>query len=268
MNLDDFKDCVVVVAHPDDEILWASSILASAKKIVLCYGDTPGSAQLGEGRRALVRDFPLKTVVALDIMEPATYLTANWKRPVETAHGLHCGRNREAYARSFREITEALREHIADGDLVVTHNPWGEYGHEEHVQVFRAVAGLKRERDFRLFVTGYVSDRALYFMEKNTPRLGVPSALMPTDKALGERLKRHYQAHGCWTFEDAYEWPDYECFYEVADPDAPLRANEKTMASLPVNVLWYDGQLPAWRRAYRVLKRVLSTFSDRLSRSS
>lgn len=268
MNLDDFKDCVIVVAHPDDEILWASSLLASAKKIILCYGDCPASKQLSEGRRALIKEFPLKTVVGLNVLESITYLSTDWSRPVETEYGILCGRNRDAYARSFNQLLDALREHLQDGDRVVTHNPWGEYGHEEHVQVYRAVSRLKQERDFGLFVTGYVSDRVLYFMEKNTPRLGNPSTLLPTDKALCETLKRHYQAHGCWTFEDSYEWPDYECFYEVTNPDAPLRLNEKTMSSLPLNVIWYDGQLPAWRRFYRWVKRNLFTIAESARRSA
>ena len=265
MNLDDFKDCVIVVAHPDDEILWASSLMASASKIILCYGDSPASKQLGDGRRALIEDFPLKSVVGLNVLEPSTYLTTNWRKPVETEYGILCGRNRKAYARSYHQLVDALREHLQDGDRIVTHNPWGEYGHEEHVQVYRAVCRLKQERDFRLFVTGYVSDRVLYFMEKNATRLGAASALLPTDKALCETLKRHYQAHQCWTWEDSYVWPDYECFYEITNPDAPLRTNEKTMSSVPVNVLWYDGQLPAWRRAYRGLKRWFYAISETVS---
>ncbi|MBN9052258.1 MAG: hypothetical protein J0H80_00430 [Rhizobiales bacterium] len=91
MNFDDFKDCIVVVAHPDDEILWASSLLACAKKIIMCYGDSPESAQVSAGRRALLRQFPLKSVVSLDITEARVYQMADWRRPVETAHGIRCG---------------------------------------------------------------------------------------------------------------------------------------------------------------------------------
>lgn len=260
MNFDNFKDCIVVVAHPDDEILWASSLLACAKKIIMCYGDSPESAQVSAGRRALLRQFPLKSVVSLDITEARVYQMADWRRPVETAHGIRCGRD-GAYARNFRLVMDALREHLDDGDLVVTHNPWGEYGHEEHVQVYRAVSALRQQKDFRLFVTGYVSDRVLHFMERNVPRLGPASAMLPTDKALCSQLKQLYEANDAWTWDAGYEWPDRECFYEVTKPDAPLRAGEGTMASLPVNVLWLDGQLPLWRRVYRGVKRRLRSLS-------
>lgn len=266
MNLDDFKNCVVVMAHPDDEILWASSLLNGARKIVLCYGDSPASVAVSEGRRALLADFPLPSVVSLGITEPNAFQTADWQRAEENEHGILCGRNTKAYAQSFEAVMAALEGHLQEGDIVVTHNPWGEYGHEEHVQVFRAVSRLKRQKGFRLFVTGYVSDRVLHFMERNMPRLGPTSALLPTDKDLGARLKRLYQAHRSWTWEASYEWPDSECFYEVTNPEAPLRANQRTMVSQPVNVIWLDGQLPAWHRAVRGVKRRLLNLAHRLLR--
>lgn len=266
MTLDEFRNCVIVVAHPDDEILWASSLLAVARKIILCYGESPGYPAVGAGRRALLKEFPLETVVSLDVAESDVHLSANWAHPVETAYGIEVSRNGDAYAKRFHLLREALEAHLEEGDIVVTHNPWGEYGHEEHVQVHRAVADVRQRRNFRLFVTGYVSDRVLRFMEKCTPRLGPAFAMLPTDKALGDALKRQYQANGIWTWEDAYQWPDRECFYEVHDPAAPLRSDERTMVSLPVNVLWLDGQRPIWRRALRGLKQRLRAFAYRLSR--
>lgn len=266
MNLDDFKAAVVVMAHPDDEVLWASSILATAKKIILCYNEAPNSGATSRGRRTVFDDFPLKTVVELNITESNTYQTTNWRKPVETVYGIRCERNSEAYARNFHLLSAALREHLDEGDIVVTHNPWGEYGHEEHVQVYRAVSQVKRERNFRLFVTNYVSDRVLYFMEKNIHRLGPACAFLPTDKALGERLKQHYQAHNCWTWEDDYSWPDHECFYEVVNPDGPLRSDERTMSSLPVNVIWLDEQSLVWGRVLRTLKRRFVTMMHGLFR--
>jgi hypothetical protein len=266
MTLKDFNQAVVVMAHPDDEVLYASSILASAKKIIICYNQAPNSGSISQGRQTVFRDFPLKNAISLNIIESNTYQTTDWRKPVETIYGIHCGRNGDAYARNFHLLTAALEEHLSAGDLVISHNPWGEYGHEEHVQVFRAVADIRRKRDFRLFVSGYVSDRVLYFMQRNSPRLGAPSAFLPTDKALGARLMQHYQAHECWTWENGYNWPDYECFYEVTDPDAPLRADERTMSSLPVNVIWLDEHALVWSRALRRTKRRIGTMLHRLLR--
>lgn len=262
----DLKNAIVVVAHPDDEVLFASSILAAAKKVIICYNKAPNSSSISQGRQAAFQQFPLKNAVCLNLTESNTYQTTDWRKPVETIYGIKCGRNSDAYARNFHLLTAALDKHLSAGDLVITHNPWGEYGHEEHVQVFRAVAHIKRHSDFRLFVSGYVSDRVLSFMERNIPRLGAPSALLPTDKDLGARLMQHYQTHDCWTWQDGYAWPDYECFYEVSDPDAPLRADQATMSSLPVNVIWLDEHALAWSNVARRMKRQAGTMLHRLLR--
>ncbi|PYB70417.1 PIG-L family deacetylase [Rhizobium wuzhouense] len=254
LNSSDFHQCVIIMAHPDDEILWASSVLAAAKKVVLCYGNSVDAA-VSRGREALLRDFPIPSVVSLNIRESRSFLTTDWEHPVETPHGILCGRDRDCYARNFHLIAAAIEDHVADGDVVVTHNPWGEYGHEEHVQIYRAVSELKKTRNFRLFVTGYASDRVLSFMEMNAPRLSSAFAVLPTDKVLAETLKRHYQKHDSWTWDDGYEWPEQELFYEITSVDAPLRPARGIMASHPVNMLWIDGRLPLWHRLLRRLKR-------------
>lgn len=255
----DFESCVVVMAHPDDEVLWSSSILRRSKKVVICYNQAPGSKAVSVGRVGVFDNFPIDNIISLDITESDTYLSTNWKNPIETEYGIRCGRNRDGYARNFHLITSALQDHLDEGDLVVTHNPWGEYGHEEHVQVFRAVSYMKERKGFRVFVTGYVSDRVVGFMEKTIDRLRSKPVLMPVDKPLCEDIKRHYQKHNCWTWEDDYKWPDYECFYEVANSGSPLRRNDKTMASLPVNVVWIDGKISILRRAGRHIKRWFKT---------
>ncbi|MCO5734690.1 PIG-L family deacetylase [Rhizobium sp. SSA_523] len=263
MTQDDFAGCVIVMAHPDDEILWASALVAGARKIILCYTESADSAEVTQGRRQLLQSFPVKTVISLDIPESGTYQSTDWTRPVETPYGIACSRNRDRYARNFHRLVDALSGHLAEDDVVVTHNPWGEYGHEEHIQVYRAVCALKQTLRLRLFVSGYASDRILYFMQRTMPRLGRVSAPLLTDKALAARLKAHYQAHRSWTWDDHYDWPDHECFYEIAAPDAPLRPGTGTLSSRPVNVIWLDGSLPAWRRLYRSLKRRWRALIDR-----
>ena len=59
----------VVVAHPDDEALWLSSVVASAERIVFGFGavvDRPGRS---EARRRAVAALPLNGIVNLEIPE-------------------------------------------------------------------------------------------------------------------------------------------------------------------------------------------------------
>ena len=41
--------------------------------------------------------------------------------------------------------TMKLSKSINYGETIFTHNPWGEYGHEEHIQVFRVIMALSKE---------------------------------------------------------------------------------------------------------------------------
>jgi hypothetical protein len=124
---------------------------------------------------------------------------------------------------------------------VVTHNPWGEYGHEEHVQVFRAVESLQRELGFMLWVSCYCSNRSDALMRQYLSRLGTPTPLLPTDKALGARFQALYTEAGCWTWADDYIWPEREVFYPwMPEPDPAPRSGTVR----PINFIWLDSPFP------------------------
>ncbi|MDX5414254.1 MAG: hypothetical protein LPK02_14550, partial [Rhodobacterales bacterium] len=130
--------CAVVMAHPDDEVLWASSVLADAGKVILCFGDFPGKPVFSQGRRRAVAQLPLPGLAALQIEESAMAGTAAWPMPEELPEGLAprrlpLGREaplRRSYQANFARLQAALEVQLAECAEVVTHNPWGEYGHE------------------------------------------------------------------------------------------------------------------------------------------
>lgn len=215
--------CAVVMAHPDDEVLWASSVLATAGRVILCFGDSPGRPAFSEGRRRAVGALPLSGVESLEVVEASAFDQATWPIPEETPEGLALrkmpfnlhGAGLAAYRANFETLCRALEERLKGLTDVVTHNPWGEYGHEDHVQVFRAVEAVQQKLGFRIWVTCYVSDKAVILMQRHLYRLGQPSPPLGTDKALGDQLRRIYTENGCWTWPQAYVWPDQEWFYPL-----------------------------------------------------
>lgn len=225
------------MAHPDDEVLWASSILRSAKKIVLCFGNTNGTTARCLGRRRVRDAFPLNNVEWLNLDEADVFQSAAWKNIVETAHGVRGARDQDGYAANFDRLTAALAPLLEGESLIVTHNPWGEYGHEEHVQVYRAVAALKQGTGARVYVSSYVSDRAVPFMQRAVTRLGAPTALMATDQDLCVEMKALYIEHDVWTWTDDYAWPTHEAFYPVEDFGFGHGAGDHRNGSPPLNVI-------------------------------
>jgi LmbE family N-acetylglucosaminyl deacetylase len=241
--------CAVVAAHPDDEVLWASSILAKAERIVICFGDVPFKPALTEGRRRAMAAFLLPQARWLEIPESVVYNSAAWPLPAESPQGLAVrqaphsmkGFSEARYRENFARLREAFARDLAGCRNVVTHNPWGEYGHEEHVQVFRAVESLQRELGFTLWVSCYCSNRSDALMREYLPRLGTPTPPLPTDKVLGAQLQALYTETGCWTWADDYVWPDREVFYPwmLAPDPAP-----RTGTVRPINFIWLDRPFP------------------------
>ena len=78
----------VVVAHPDDEILWLSSAMAAARHIVLCYGAPFGKPAKAAARRRAVAALRLSTLVNLAIPESGTRLLVDWRHPLMTPTGM------------------------------------------------------------------------------------------------------------------------------------------------------------------------------------
>jgi hypothetical protein len=216
-----FDRLVVVMAHPDDEILWASSVLRKAERIVLVYGELPCAADLTEGRRKAMAQFPLNTLDWLEMVESGVFDSASWPQPAETSYGLRPhpvlggleSFDAERYRTQFEPLRDQLRERLKGVKNVVVHGPWGEYGHEDHIQVFRVVASLQEGLGFQIWVPGYFADKSEALMRRNLTFLGAPSPALPTDRPLAPAMADIYKATGCWTWFDTYDWPGEERFF-------------------------------------------------------
>lgn len=240
--MDLIESAVIVVAHPDDEILWFSSILERCKRVIVCFGPTTRpDPKLNLGRAKLIEGYPLSKVKFLQVRSSDAYQSFHWRRPEVDDRGLIFRRERPLYANNSNELFSLLRSELENEEVVFTHNPWGEYGHEEHVQVFDVLHSLSEHLSFGLFVTGYVSNRSLALMSIRQNLLsadGVRLVVRETDKALANRMKSLYVLCDCWTWMDDYEWPPVELFYPVGKS---CRAdNGTTTASVPLNCISYN----------------------------
>lgn len=227
------RDAVLVVAHPDDEILWFSSILGECQRIIVCFGTSAGSDQSWDsGRAALIASYPMANASFLKLRESGAFEAADWKRPQESVSGLRLRRRAgPLYERNATDLRDILETELHGAKIVVTHNPWGEYGHEEHVQVFRVLEQLQDRMGFDLLVDSYVSNRSARLMSQH--RLRGDPLVRATDRTLAEKLKIRYLEHNCWTWMDDYHWPGYEAFYRVSRAPAGCGPT----AGPPVNYL-------------------------------
>lgn len=274
-----FDRLAIVMAHPDDEVLWACSALRAAEKIVLVFGELKESAALTEGRKAAMAAFPLPTLEWLEMVEASVLDSASWPNPRETDYGVYphpalkamdCF-DPERYRRQYGELRDRLRVSLQGMKNVITHGPWGEYGHEDHIQVFRAVASLSGEMGFRVWVPGYWAPKTEALMRRNLRYLGRPTEQLPIDPSLAEEITQVYKRTQSWTWFDTYDWPQTERFFPWYAEGAP--AGEAALADEIARIRFPDFRAtgPAqsrWLRQVLRVKRKLFRLKRDLVRSS
>jgi LmbE family N-acetylglucosaminyl deacetylase len=237
-NLDGkLKNAVIVAAHPDDEILWFSSIITKVDKVFICYIEHESRPDWTNGRGRVLDSYPLPTVRALNLRVSEVFDCGNWKSPKLNSFGLQLRRrgcNKRRYENNYRILQDRLRELISPYDNVFTHNPWGEYGHEEHVQLFRAVENLQQDLGFTLWVDNYASNRSAQLMAKQMAAIDNHFFCMQTDKVIARTVRDLYAEHGCWTWYSDFIWRDREAFLRINPVD---RRKRSVGRSFPLNYL-------------------------------
>ncbi|MEJ2761135.1 MAG: PIG-L family deacetylase, partial [Gammaproteobacteria bacterium] len=183
----------LVVAHPDDEALWLSSAIANADRIILCFGDLFARPRDSAARRAATAELPLHDLVSLDIPESGVLNLVDWARPQLTPTGIAItdAAARERYETNYPRLVTALGEALAGAAAVYTHNPWGEYGHAEHIQVHRAVAALQENLGYTIRFSNYVSRKSWPLACHLSARLSwTERCSLPPDRDTARRLMR------------------------------------------------------------------------------
>jgi LmbE family N-acetylglucosaminyl deacetylase len=200
------RNAAVVAAHPDDEIIWFSSIVAQVGRIVICYGPVAHLPERGLQRRRAIAGYPLPTVEFLDLPEPGPQAASG---AAEVVHR--------------RELVDALRVCLHGVDTVFTHNPWGEYGHLDHCRVNTVVNEMRRDLGYATYVSAYMAER-LRDDAAVALTCGVRRILtFPTDQCAIDAIYNHYRSHGCWTWFSDWNWPPEERFLSLGGgkPPAP-----------------------------------------------
>lgn len=212
----------VVVAHPDDEVLWFSSVLEGARRIIFCYGDYAPLPSMGAARRRVMEDFPHPHVEFLDLPEGLFHECADWKNPRPVPAGMAIADRgvRRRYEENFALLVPRLEPLLRDVDLVFTHNPWGEYGHEDHVQVHQAIRRILSRRRGRMMMPAYFTAKSSRMREKTAACADPEPFALRVDKARARAIKELYESHGCWTYIKDWLPPDEDSFLLLRDERA------------------------------------------------
>ncbi len=111
---------ILLVAHPDDEILWFNP--EEFDKIYIVFLNRKDDIETK--REKVLKEHPLK-----DKIECFRFMESNyWKDKLQ----------RNKYDKNYSDLVEKLKEIKSFVKEVHTHNAYGEYGHLDHILCYNA----------------------------------------------------------------------------------------------------------------------------------
>ena len=264
-----FENAILVLSHPDDECLFASSILESISILVICFGNIPGEKNISLARKESLSTYPLMNfkLINLDITQSKqSFLPLNWFNIKEKYTGLIGGYHKESYDRNYSIILQKIREIIPENSTIITHNPWGEYGHSHHCQVFKASFELAIEKKSELYVDGYYSNLSKFYTKKKLYLLEPDIYPLKTNLEIYSVLKNHYTKLGCWTWYNDYKLPRLECFYKI-NLNLNKSSLSKDMKCFDLPLVFIDHIDPLKYYLFAILKKFIPKFLKILIRN-
>ncbi len=256
---------IIVAAHPDDEVLWFSSILDKVDEIIFCYSDVKSKPQWTVGRKQSLAEYPLKNITCLGMNESEVFNDANFYSPVITKYGIAIsqkGISDKKYIENYYKLKEDLGKKLIGCQNVFTHNPWGEYGNEEHIQIYRVVKELQEEMKFNLWFSNYCSNKSFNLMTKYISVFDSEYVTLKTNKILSGNIKKLYEKNECWTWYDDWEWLNEETFIKDTIFHEAIK---KYGHMLPINLI--NVKLPTEsRKEHKIFSFLISKISRNLNK--
>jgi hypothetical protein len=205
LNLD--KKLDIIVAHPDDEIIFFWFALKHAKRIICCTND-------------LNINFPKSKFWEKSWIHRQTAFEEIGK--LLGIEVINLGYNSGFVSLPKEEITKLsnkIYDLIKDEETVITHNAWGEYGHPDHILVHNII----KESGKTLLVSDIMLEGKglIKFTPYPKPEIKDFLEVTNTDLNFYEKCKEIYTKYNVWTW---YQKPilKTKCYLE--------KENEKTVA--------------------------------------
>lgn len=188
----DNKKILILISHPDDEIIFCWPILQNItiEKIILTV-----SSDIYNDKIDVNRLLPLKTIcdatnskmISLDY-DSDFYKIEGW--PKTTYKQLHYF------------VKKQLEE--LDYDYVMTHNPFGEYGHPDHVLCFNMALLYSKKPILYTDISVEQPDNWWYGKSENLDRVYFREEMKIgeyfLDQSLYKFCENEYRKYGIWTW--------------------------------------------------------------------
>jgi len=151
LNLDGI-DKLMIVAHPDDETLWGGAELLKDDYLVVCI--TCGEQKNRSVEFEKVMRISNNKYIMFGIPDKIFGNRSDWKK----------------YRPKIIKNLNKIINH-KDWNLIVTHNPDGEYGHEHHKMTNKMVEKLTKNKDILYYFGRYVRPSKIKAVSGNLTKI-------------------------------------------------------------------------------------------------
>lgn len=164
INLDKYKK-VMIVAHPDDEMLWGGAHLIEDDYLVVCITCGTSAKRLKEFKEVMKATDD--SFIYLGYPDKDNDIRNEWET---------------CYNNIYFDIEKILNSN--KWDLIVTHNPKGEYGHIQHIKTNKIITDIYNSNNYnsKLYFFGK------YYSKKNI--INMETHLIPVSEKLLEEKKK------------------------------------------------------------------------------
>ena len=214
------NNSVLVVAHPDDEILWFSSIIKYVSTVIVCFSESNFNPTLTESRQYFTDKNHFTKHTYLNLKESDVFHGADWSNPILSDFGMKIEFKKnfiKEYNNNYYKLIELLGDKLDGYDNIFTHNPWGDYGHEEHVQIYKVIKKLQERLSYRIWVSNYCSNRSYKLMLQFGLRSDADYHTLDINQNFCEMVKNLYLKHNCWTWYRDWNWFKEENYFDEND---------------------------------------------------
>ncbi len=139
INLQDINN-LMIVAHPDDELLWGGSHLIDDNYLVVCITCGNNKKRANEFIRLL--NYTHDKYIMLGYPDKTNNERDNWQSSIDNI---------------IIDLQEIIN--LKDWNLIVTHNPNGEYGHLHHKLTSKYVTDIVPNKDNLYYFGEYHSKK-------------------------------------------------------------------------------------------------------------
>ena len=172
------KDLTMIIAHPDDEVIFGSVVLKEAKRIVCIASDenNPNRQWCKDRKKAL---YEIGELVGAEV------ICFNYNSEFYRIN---------ARLKELIILEEKIKPYLTG--TIFTHNAWGEYGHLDHILINQIV----RANYDRIWVT----DICLFGDWFTVKRFNQGKRVFNAEIGTGfyEKCKAIYDKYGCWTWDE------------------------------------------------------------------